>query len=351
MVSMYEALKNNRYFDYFQCKEAHDTEGLSRDELYAFYAQRNKELEPHKVPYDNPYVNIQHFTEKMFNDFNLGDAIVVQEKVDGSNTHIRLTDSGFRCWGQNFELNEHNHLQGFWYWCRDHHTQIPEEYRGIDIYGEWLVPHHCIYRPECYGEFYVFDVMQDGRYWSAIDVAKLTARCGFNHVYTFIHDEFRGWTSVFKYIGQSAMALNGGEGIVVKNQTTLNQQGKIFYVKLVAKEYQETNPSRKEIKLVDYDKIVSMEKARAIAGVIVTEPRVRKNLLKLVDEGELPGAWYKLQPDQLLKIVKRRVYQDCVKEDSASVELVGKVFGKYCNDFTLMHLKNLVEEARGRASL
>lgn len=344
MDSMYELLKNNRYFDYFQCKEAHDTEGLSRDELYAFYAERNKELEPYKVRYDNPYVNIQHFTEKMFNDFNLGDDIVIQEKVDGSNAHIRLTDSGFRCWGQNFELNEHNHLQGFWYWCRDHYTQIPEEYRGIDIYGEWLVPHHCIYRPECYGEFYVFDVMQDGKYWSAIDVAKLTARCGFSHVYTFVHDEFRGWASVFKYIGQSIMATDGGEGIVVKNQTTLNQQSKIFYVKLVAKEYQETNPSRKEIKLVDYDKITAMEFTRALAESVITKARVRKILYKLIDEDELSLSWTKLPFEQVHKIIKARVFQDCRKEVPKVVEQVGKVFGKYCNDFTFIHLKSLAEE-------
>ena len=77
---------------------------------------------------------------------------------------------------------------------------------------------------------------------------------------------------------------------------------------------------------------------------IVTLPRVRKIILKLVDSTELPGEWNALDEIELLKIVKTYVFKDCIKEEKEVTDKIGKMFGKYCNDLTLKCIQQLKKE-------
>ena len=147
------------------------------------------------------------------------------------------------------------------------------------------------------------------------------------------------------FVGMTGLGGEKGEGIVVKNQTTINSAKKQFYIKIVDEEFQETNKSRKEIKTVDMDKVLELERQIYLAESIVTVPRVRKILLKLVDSKELPSSWDVLTDTEIKKIVKPYVYKDCMKEEQDIVAEIGRRFGKYCDELTLQAIRKLKEEA------
>lgn len=341
---MYTEMKAASYFEYYDLKKQYEMRNMSREEQKAVFREENKQMKPYMNPYDNLFMKIPHFEESMFFKCGRPDQIVIQEKIDGSNAHLNVGSQGFMCCGNRFILNGQNHLQGFWYWCRDHYKQVPEEYFGLDIYGEWLVPHHCIYPAERYGDFYVFDVMEDGRYWTQDKVRELADRCGFRSVPLFYSGEFRTWEHVMSYVGMTQLGGSKGEGIVLKNQSKLNKSGNPFYIKIVDTEFQETNRSRQEVKAVDPGKIKEITQLWTLSGEIVTVPRVRKAVFRLTEQHELPENWQVMEEKELLGIVRRAVYRDCAEEEKETVDKIGKVFGRYCSDFTQNALQKMKEE-------
>ena len=93
------------------------------------------------------------------------------------------------------------------------------------------------------------------------------------------------------------------------------------------------------------DKVLELERQIYLAESIVTVPRVRKILLKLVDSKELPSSWDVLTDTEIKKIVKPYVYKDCMKEEQDIVAEIGRRFGKYCDEITLQAIRKLKEEA------
>ena len=295
--------------------------------------------------YENRFMNILSFEMKHFRFFNRGDRIVIQEKIDGSNTHVIRTGNSFSAFSNRLVLNEVQNLQGFYFWAKEHYQQIPPKYEGLSVYGEWLTPHHCWYPAGRFGEFYVFDVMDsNGNYWRQECVRELAAECGFQYAPVLYDGEFQNWQHVASFVGKTLLGGERGEGVVVKNQTNLNKQTNVFYVKVVSEEFQETNKARQVIKTLPLDEICKQEKAQKAACSIVTKVRVRKMLLQCIDNGELSPNWKNLPVNEIVKVVKGRVYKDCKKKKKEIVDSIGTVFGKYCNDLTKQNLQELREE-------
>lgn len=342
-MKMYELLKDNPYFEYLDVKKKYDMRHLSRDECMAIFRKEKEAIAPYMNRYENQFVNIPNFDVRYIEMFDREDDIVVQEKIDGSNAHINVSDNGFTCYGNNYILNEHNHLQGFWYWCSKNYVSIPEKYYGLDIYGEWLVPHHCEYPASGYTDFYVFDVMEDGKYWSQDKVEELAKECNYSYAPVLYKGKFESWKHLVSFVGKTMLGGRKGEGIVVKNQSKLNSAKEQFYIKIVDVEFQETNKSRKEIKTVDMEKILKIEEDRLYAESIVTLPRVRKIVLKLIEANELPKDPGVMEEKALIGIVKSHVIRDCMKEEKEITDkLVGK-FGKYCNDILVKMIPELIK--------
>jgi tyrosyl-tRNA synthetase len=65
------------------------------------------------------------------------------------------------------------------------------------------------------------------------------------------------------------MGTSKGEGIVVKNMTKLNKADKLFYLKLVDVEYQETNSCREIIKTINDEKLIKADET-ALLDLMVT---------------------------------------------------------------------------------
>ena len=146
---------------------------------------------------------------------------------------------------------------------------------------------------------------------------------------------------MLSFVGQTKLGGTKGEGVVLKNQVRLNRKGIPCYVKIVDTEFQETNRSRQVIKAVSPDTILKMENQRLQSESIVTVPRVRKMILKLIDERQLPSDWRVMEDKELAKILKSEVYRDCLAEERTTVELIGGRFGKYCAEYTLQAVQKL----------
>jgi hypothetical protein len=303
------------------------------------------------VAYENPYMHILNFESKYISSFAKGDHIIIQEKIDGANSHINVLGDKFKSYSSHYELNDYNNNQGFYFWAKEHFSQVVEKYHGLDLFGEWLAPHHNVYPKDRYGEFYLFDVVEGakpdgtgGVYWTQDKVEQVAKECDFQYAPVLFDGEFTTWKNIMSYVGQTKLGGRKGEGIVIKNQTKLNDMSKPFYVKIVDTEFQETNTSRTVIKTVDMDKILELEEQRLKVESVVTLARVRKTLLKLVDDKQVQPNWYKVDIRQYVNAVKRAVYADCIKECKETVDEVGHLFGKYCADTVSEHLKALKED-------
>ena len=67
--SMYEKLKDDVYFSYFEVKKKHDMKGLSREECMQIFAKMNEERKPFMHRYENPFMNIPSYADKFFGMF------------------------------------------------------------------------------------------------------------------------------------------------------------------------------------------------------------------------------------------------------------------------------------------
>lgn len=79
-------------------------------------------------------------TESNTNGFEVGDHIVIQEKIDGSNAAIAYdSDTGkLVAFSRKQELNELNTLNGFYNWVQTLNSDEFKEYPNYVFFGEWL---------------------------------------------------------------------------------------------------------------------------------------------------------------------------------------------------------------------
>lgn len=340
----YELLKTNPYFDFFLIKKNYERRLLSKEELLKIYENEKEQMQPYMHRYENPFLHILHFDVKYFNSFEKGDYIIIQEKIDGSNTHFNTNGIEFNCYGNNFILNEVNNLQGYYQFVKNNFSKVTPKYYDLDIYGEWLVPHHCEYPADMYGRFYVFDIMENGEYWSQDKVKKFTKECGFDYAPILFKGPFTSWKDAMKYVGTTKMNGEKGEGIIIKNQSKLNRKDLPFYTKIVDVEFQETNKAREKVITIDMNKILEIEEKIEIVASIVTLARVRKIILKFVDSNLLNPNWKQMDTKYTYNIVRSAIFKDCIKEENDIVTKVGKIFPKYCNKNIMSHIETLKNE-------
>ncbi len=338
-----EIIKKSKYAKYLLVvqNEEDEKQGLSREEQMAKWKSVTEAQKPFMEKYENPYIHISHGEDKKLFMFTPGDHILIQEKIDGSNAHLVAREGGFDCYGMNYHLNDKNTLQGFYHWCKDHYKNILSEFYGMKIYGEWLIPHHCEYQESFYCNFYVFDIMDGNSYLPQDEVKRFCELCNFSYVPVLYDGPFISWKETQKYIGQTVMGKNKGEGIVVKNISKLNKANKLFYIKLVDKEYQETHPARELIKALTPEALEEEDNRTSLVASIMTQARIRKIILKKVDIGLLPTYWKTLDAKAILKVVKKDLISDCYKEEREVVSMIGKNFANYAESLITSSIEKL----------
>lgn len=288
-----------------------------------------------------PYTKIKMIDLSSSKFLKLGDNIQISEKIDGANCYLqRLDFNEFVACSRKTITCEKNHNQGFYFWALDNFKKIPKKYYNLRFYGEWLAPHHCVYPIEKYAKFYIFDIMDNGKYLYQKDVRNICNEIGLDYVPIFYEGPFIGYEHIMSFVGKTLLGGEKGEGIVIKNQTKLNKAGVISHVKIVSEEFQETNPLRKEIKTVDLNSLKdSLEKYNLIKKEIesiFTFNRLRKIYLNLINLKNIPVDWKKYP--QYIKYVNKTIYSEMLKD------IKSEEFEKYNEIISLKNGKKIFLE-------
>jgi hypothetical protein len=285
-------------------------------------------------------------TESNTRGFEVGDLIVVQEKVDGSNSAMAYdveTDK-LVAFSRKYELSYDMTLKGFWNWVQTLDVEAFRKYPDYVFFGEWLSKHKIKYLPEAYNKFYFYDVYDKKNqcYLLQSEVKRLSEELGLIYVKTYYVGEFISWEHCKSFMKSSDIAIGEPEGVVIKNQSKLNNpySRTPFVLKIVNEKFSEV--IKKQPKEVNPEKEAARTQAAEIVESIVTRSRVEKEIYKMRDEGILPE---KIDPSDMKLVAKnlpKRIYDDCVKEENELVIAAGEYFGKMCGSVTMIHARNII---------
>jgi hypothetical protein len=305
------------------------------------------------------YLDIERCKQKYAETFNVGENIVIQEKIDGSNASIRYDEESgtLKAFSRRLELNSENTLNGFWDYVQSLNTIAFKEVLGSRyiVFGEWMGAKHAIKYPEdVYGKFWMFDVWdtQTEQYLPYEETRAFYGRliaCGnkekkFNFVPVFYIGKFESWEKAMELVGKTEVGAEpSGEGIVIKRQDCLDSKSSRlpFYVKIVSEQFSEVHKSKKQ-KAIDPAAIAKKEANIALAATIVTQQRVQKMLYKFIEDGLLPQDWDEHNLKDISKILPNAIYKDCIKEESETVQQV-EDFGKVAAKLSMSIVRDLIK--------
>lgn len=263
-----------------------------------------------------------------------GDPIIIQEKLDGANGSFKLEEGEILAFSRNERLTEQNNLQGFYEWTQ---TLDANQLRSDVVYfGEWLTKHKINYG-DLTKQFFLFDLydVEKEKYIHFTEVKKEAERLKLNLIPVFYEGEYQSLEHLESFIGQTALGVKKGEGIVVKNVDYQDVYGKQLFVKLVIDAFKEVQRIKKP-----RDPNVQSAEIEAVQSVL-TRARVEKWIYKLIDEGALQANFVMQDMAMILKQITSRIVDDIMQEEGeqiASFDLkeIRKIIGK--------HLPLLVKE-------
>ena len=278
--------------------------------------------------------------------------IQVTEKVDGSNACIAYdtdTDS-IVAFSRKQELNYSKTLNGFWNYAQSlpNETKVLfKQHPSYRCYGEWMNRNKIVYRDTGkVNHWYVYDIydVDCGRWLHQDEVKEFCKQGNLEYVHELYYGPFISWEHCKSFMNQSAYG-DKQEGIVVKNQTKLNNWNpddtySPCYLKIVNEAFKESMKTKE--KVVDLEKENAKQEARNIMESICTVNRIEKELYKMRDEGILPE---KIEPTDFRIVAQnlpKRIYEDLLKEELELVQACGEFGGKMCQQVTMQIAKDLI---------
>lgn len=184
-----------------------------------------------------------------------GEKIVIQEKLDGSNTAIYNDNGKIRYFSRSQELTGEDGLGGFKKWIQQKEDKILENLpNGYVLYGEWLgqgkINYNSLAKQEKIETYYAFDLVKEiinkptededfTRVFASIEEMKdIASKIGLKTVPELNLIDFTNYEELKQeYVDNQKSALEGTdcirEGIVIK---TLDGEKRI---KIVADKFQE----------------------------------------------------------------------------------------------------------------
>ena len=217
-----------------------------------------------------------------------GENIVIQEKIDGSNTAIYNDNGKLRLFSRTQELKGEDGLSGFVRYIKQKESKILKKLPvGYVIYGEWLsqgkINYNSLAKQKKIEPYYVFDIAkeiikketEDGddfiRTFAGIDEMKdIANKIGFKTVPELGNEKFSNYEELKeKYVDKQKSAIDGTdcirEGIVIK---TINGEKRL---KIVADKFQE----------VKHIKNSTTKSPYAFVDKYITPMRIAKFLLTI----------------------------------------------------------------------
>lgn len=305
------------------------------------------------------YLDIERVKLEYSNAFELGEDIVVEEKLDGSNASIvyDVKNDKVECFSRRQKLSPTKTLNGFYEYVQrlpKQAIEIATSYGRYILFGEWLVKNKIQYPAEKYNNFYMFDVYDtiDECYLQFEDtlaifsgLAKAAMQVG-ELVYfapVLYQGPFRGWDNIKSYVGQTCVGAEPcGEGVVIKSQERLMERNsrRPYYLKLVSEQFAEVQKTKKPI---DPEELKKKEALRNYAQTIVTKRRCEKMLRRLVEDQIIPEDWDEHDMGVIAKNINKLMYEDCVKEEPDTVNAI-EGFGKICGSLTMEYVREILKE-------
>lgn len=256
--------------------------------------------------------------EKNTDAFIQGDIISITEKIDGANSSIYYDKKldRLRCFSSKNELDFSNQLRGFLIYVKSLDMGPFIKYPNYIFFGEWLVSHTVIYDESNYNKWYLFSVYDtvSGRWLSQDFVKKFAEKYDFFYPHELYYGPFMSWSHCLSFANDPAYGTQQ-EGIVIKNQTALEQ---------------ERGPN----------KLNEKAEAEEYIRMIVTDARVMKCYHKLVDNGILPEKFELKYMKHVAQNLPKAVYEDCVKEELEILKKAGEFGGKLCSKVTMEIIKD-----------
>lgn len=281
--------------------------------------------------------------------FEVGDIIQITTKIDGANASIAWDETfkKLEIFSRTNLLNTSNNLRGFYDYIKVNVEPNLDlsKYPNLVIFGEWLVSHTIVYNKEAYNKWRVYDIWDKSKqnYLSQDNVKKFCLENGLEYVEELYNGPFISWEHCKSFMNKSIAYGPNQEGIVIKNQTKLDNSDVKFpkYLKIVNDSFKETMKV-KPPKEIDPEVEAAKKKAIELANSIVTEARVKKILLKLVDEGIIPENLLPKDMGLVMKHLPKRVYEDVLKEEIETVKAIGENASKIISNTTVQIARKIV---------
>jgi len=268
--------------------------------------------------------------------FEPGDIIQITTKIDGANASIAWdeTTGKLEIFSRTNLLDQPGALRGFYDYIK---TEIEpkldlSKHPYLVLFGEWCVSHTCKYDKEWYNKWRIYDIWDKrlGRYMSQDIVQGFCREYKLDYIEELYYGPFISWDHCRSFLSKSTAYGPEQEGIVIKNQSKLDIEDRHApaYLKIVNEKFKEAQHSTKEKKQLSPEEEAEKQKAVELAASIVTEARVRKLMLKLIDEGKLPAELQPKDMGTVMKLLPKMCFDDCLKEENETVKLLGKHAGK-----------------------
>lgn len=269
--------------------------------------------------------------------FEPGDIIQITTKIDGANASIAWdeTTGKLEIFSRTNLLDAPGSLRGFYDYIKTEVEPKTDWSQWFDLvfFGEWCVSHTVQYNKDWYNKWRIYDIWDKsvGSYLPQTTVKNICKRFGLEYIEELYYGPFISWDHCRSFIGKSTAYGPSQEGVVIKNQTKLlveKPDGPI-YIKIVDEKFKEAQHSNKGPKVVDPVKEAEKQKAAELASTVVTEARVRKLILKLVDEGKLQADLQPKDMGAVMKLLPKMCFDDCLKEEPETVKQLGEHAGKF----------------------
>lgn len=300
------------------------------------------------------YIDIERCKEAYANKFVVGESIVIQEKIDGSNAAVAydVDNDVLVAFSRRQTLSEENTLNGFYNWVQSLPVDKVKEVIGdrYIIFGEWMTKHSIKYPDDVMKNFYMFDVWdkKTEQYLPFEDTRSIFNRlseCGIERfVPIFYTGAFVSWEHTLSFVGKTEMGAEPcGEGIVIKRQSKLDSKSSRdpFYVKIVSEKFSEVHKSKP--KTIDPEKMAQLEAEKAEVATVVTKRRAEKMLQKFEEDNIIPSDWGGESMKLISKNLPAAVFEDCRKEEP-EVVAANKKFGKICAQLCMQYAREILEE-------
>ena len=282
--------------------------------------------------------------------FEPGDIIQITTKIDGANASIAYdeTTGKLEVFSRTNLLDQPGALRGFYDYVKAYVEPKTDWsiYKDFVFFGEWCVGHTCKYDSTWYNKWRVYDIWckSAGCYVSQERVKATCKQLGLEYIEELYYGPFINWDHCRIFLNKSIAYGPEQEGIVIKNQSKLGKDDNRAptYLKIVNEKFKESQHSKKEKKPVDPAAEAAKAEAAKLAAAIVTEARVRKLILKLVDDGKLPTE---LQPKDMSAVMKqlpKLCFDDCLKEEPEVVKQLGEFAGKFIAAETAKQARKIV---------